>query len=63
MQLPAPPWRKNHAAVSGDAAARTPSVGTAHDRDDHGFAEAVDRLTRALQTGAFELPANGEPEA
>ena len=61
MQLPWLTSDENHAMASADAATRTTGIDTAHERGDHGFAEAVDRLTRALQTGCFEVPADSEP--
>ncbi|MEO8123694.1 MAG: hypothetical protein ABI633_06560 [Burkholderiales bacterium] len=52
---------ESHGIASGDAAVRTTGAGMAPDQDNHSFAEAVDRLTRALQTGSFDASADSEP--
>jgi hypothetical protein len=61
VQLPRPPWRKGRETAKGDAAWRSSGVGPVRDGDDHGFADAVDRLTRALHAGRFEVPADRKP--
>lgn len=60
MQAGRPPSSKGHGTAGVDDPARTAGAGIGHDRDDDGFAEAVDRLTRAMQTGSFEVPAAGK---